>query len=430
VATFAPDPPITLPGGDFENVTGHRFNDWTFQDNEGESIFADHQLVHGGKTAVRMENVGSAHPAGNCRLSQAIKLQPFRQYHLSFWVKTQDLSPARAEVKVLTPDSQRFISFGTFRIAPTQDWRCHHIVFNSVTHTDAMLYLGIWAGNTGRIWWDDLRLEEIGLMNVLRRPGCPVSVRGENGEEHQEGRDFETIRDPNLHIWQVYHEPPVIHLTADSRIKDGERLRVSYYQPVIIYEDRLTSCLSEPKIFEWWRQEIKQANDMFHPPAFFMSHDELRVINWCTVCQSRGMTPGELLADNVRRAAQIIRDLRPDAEIWVWNDMFDPMHNAVDDYFLVNGSLKGSWEGLDPSIGIVNWMGRLRGKNCQFFADRGQKQVLSGYYDWDDDGAGIAEWLQNTKGIPGIAGAMYTTWQNKYEAMEAWAKKAWGERPE
>jgi hypothetical protein len=171
---------------------------------------------------------------------------------------------------------------------------------------------------------------------------------------------------------------------------------------------------------------VKEANDRFHPPAFMMSHDEMRVINQCALCQSRHMTPGQLLADNVRRSAQIIRDIRPDAEVWVWNDMFDPLHNAVDDYYLVNGTLWGSWEGLDRDIGIVNWMGERKGENCRFFAERGEKEVLAGYYDGDEDGSGIAEWLKNAQPIGGIVGAMYTTWQSKYGAMEAWAKAAWG----
>ena len=214
-----------------------------------------------------------------------------------------------------------------------------------------------------------------------------------------------------------------------TRIKESERLRVSYYHPAIVYEDRLTSCLSEPKIFDEWRQEIKQANDQFHPPAFFMDHDELRVMNWCALCQSRHMTPGQLLADNVHKAAQIIRDIRPDAEIWVWNDMFDPLHNAKDDYYLVNGTLKGSWEGLDSKIGIVNWYGELQGKNAKFFADRGEKQILAGYYDGDEHGEDIVKWLKGAEGVPGIVGAMYTTWEGKYDAMEAWARAAWGTKP-
>ena len=106
--------------------------------------------------------------------------------------------------------------------------------------------------------------------------------------------------------------------------------------------------------------------------------------------------------------------------------MFDPLHNAVDNFYAVNGSLKGSWQGLDSRIGIVNWHGGLLGKNCKFFADRGLKQILSGYYDSDSDGSAIAKWLANVKGIPGIVGAMYTTWEDKYEATGAWARRAWG----
>jgi hypothetical protein len=161
-----------------------------------------------------------------------------------------------------------------------------------------------------------------------------------------------------------------------------------------------------------------------------MSHDELRVMNQCALCQSRKLTPGQILADNVRKCAKMIRDLRPDAEIWVWNDMFDPMHNAVPSgYYVVNGPLTDSWKGLDKDVGIMNWHGGLEGKNCQFFADLGLKQMLSGYYDDDENGAGIAKWLANTKQAKGIVGAMYTTWADKYDAMEAWAEKAWGKGP-
>ena len=42
---------------------------------------------------------------------------------------------------------------------------------------------------------------------------------------------------------------------------------------------------------------------------------------------------------------------RPSFEtIYVWNDMFDPFHNAVNDYYLVRGDLKGSWEGLPKDV--------------------------------------------------------------------------------
>jgi hypothetical protein len=77
---------------------------------------------------------------------------------------------------------------------------------------------------------------------------------------------------------------------------------------------------------------------------------------------------------------------------------------------------------LDAAIGILNWYGELKGRNCNFFADRGLRQILCGYYDSDEDGSAIVQWLHNTAGVPGIVGVMYTTWEDKYGAMDAWAK--------
>ncbi|MBV9850680.1 MAG: hypothetical protein JO250_13485, partial [Armatimonadetes bacterium] len=307
------------------------------------------------------------------------------------------------------------------------DWTHYDLGFNSLDNTSGQLYLGTWGGTSGKFWWDDFRIEEVGLVNVLRRPGCPVTVRGEDGTAYEEGRDYQKIVDPLLHPWVAYHDPPAIHLTADSRIKDGQRLRVSYYHPVIVYDDRINNCLSEPRIFEDWADEVRTANERYRPDAFFMQHDEIREINQCASCQAKHMTPGELLAWNVRKAAGIIRKIRPDAPIWVWSDMFDPMHNAKEkDYYLVNGSLLGSWKGLDKGIGIVNWNGGAMGKDCPFFAKMGLRQILSGYYDGDNDGSAIAQWEANTKGVPGIVGAMYTTWGDNYGPMDVWARRAWG----
>jgi hypothetical protein len=74
----------------------------------------------------------------------------------------------------------------------------------------------------------------------------------------------------------------------------------------------------------------------------------------------------------------------------------------------------------------VNWAGYLRGRNLKWFSDRGHEQILSGYYDRDETGEGIESWLKAGEGLPGVTGAMYTSWEEKFDAMEAWAEKAWG----
>ena len=65
-------------------------------------------------------------------------------------------------------------------------------------------------------------------------------------------------------------------------------------------------------------------------------------------------------------------------------------------------------------------------RETRFFADLGLKQILSGYYDGDEDGSAIKDWYDKTAGVSGVVGAMYTTWEDKYGAMTVWAKKAWG----
>ena len=428
VATSQPDNPTKVLNGDFESSTDNKFTGWGWQDDIGVTTFADHKVVHSGNTSFRMENIGK-NPNGLCRISQPITLQPHRQYHISVWVKTENLRPAVPEVKVLTSTPQNCVSWQTFHVDPTQDWKQVDLVFNSFDETAANLYLGLWGGKEGKIWWDDLKVEEIGLVNVIRRPGCPVQVKSEDGTLYTEGQDYERISDPQYHPWLAWRGAcPTIKLTPNSRITEGEHLRVSYYHPIIIYEDRVSFCLSEPKVFEDWREDIEKANQLLHPAGFFMSHDEIRCANQCALCRSKGMTAGQLLAWNVHKAAAIIREVRPDASIWVWSDMFEPMHNGVDHYYAVNGTLAESWKGLDKDIGIVNWNGGLQGKNCKFFADLGLKQILSGYYDGDEDGSAIKQWLANTNSIKGIVGSMYTTWEDKYDAMSPWARKAWGAR--
>jgi hypothetical protein len=101
--------------------------------------------------------------------------------------------------------------------------------------------------------------------------------------------------------------------------------------------------------------------------------------------------------------------------------MFDPHHNAVaKDYYLVNGSYVNSWEGLTKDVIILPWYFEKRVESLKFFAERGHRQVIAGYYDSRPER--IQEWLKAAKGIEGVIGAMYTTWQNRYGDLEPFGR--------
>ena len=213
---------------------------------------------------------------------------------------------------------------------------------------------------------------------MLRRKGCPLQVTSADGKTvYTEGRDFEPVADTKLGQvpfageFEFEHEGPPLRLTPRSRIKDGETLLLSWYHPILTHGSQIMCCLSEPKVETILRDQARRVNELFHPKTFFMSHDEIRFANWCRACQDRKLTPGKMLAENVRRCVAILKQINPRARIVVWSDMFDPNHNAVDQYYLVNGSLKGSWEGLSRDVIIANWNSGKAAESLSWFAVAG-----------------------------------------------------------
>jgi hypothetical protein len=423
-ALLIPDPAARISNGGLEETRGDVFAGFGHQDAPGKATVVDREVVHQGKVACRMQDL-AATPV--CRLIQKVKVRPHACYRLSCWAKTRNLAPTGAfRLMAIGATGGRQLSFHEGGLEPTRDWTRVEVVFNSQDQIEVNLYAGLWGGKAGTLWLDDLALEEMSLVNVLRRDGCPLTVTSEDGKvNHVEGRDFEAVRDPKLGMvpyegeYEFNHPGPPLRVSANSRIKDGDRLRVSWYHPVLVLGSYAACCLSEPKVYSLLRDQARRVNDLYRPKTFFMQHDEMRVANWCRACRSRKLTPGELLADNARRCVQFIKEVSPEARVVVWSDMFDPTHNAVKNYYLVNGTLAGSWEGLDRSVWIANWNAGKAKASLNFFAHRGHPQVLAGYYDGDDN---YATWDAAALGVPGVTGFMYTTWQNRYDDLERYGR--------
>ena len=403
-ARLQPDPPLALKGGDFADLSQWGWKDPAVSADEGAALIRD--------------------PKGqNARIVQKLKLTPFRQYHLSVRIKTA-LFRGTPEVKVIAGD--RLLNYNSLGVKPTQDWQTHHVVFNSLDHTEANLYCGAWGGESGSLWFDDAKLEEVGLVNLVRRDGAPLLVRREAGSPLSEGSDFEKLSDPRMGnkpwngSYDIWHEPPVIR----TSLPDGTRLRVSYYHAVTVYDDQAMICPSEPRTLELLRDQARRMHQAWHAQGYFMSHDEIRVFNWCAACQKRGLDAGALLADNARSCVRILREVNPGGRIYVWSDMFDPNHNAHKDYYLVRGDLAGSWEGLDKEVVVVPWYFEKRAESLRWFSGRGHRQVIAGYYDHAPEQ--IRQWLDAAKGLPGVEGVMYTTWQQKYGDLEKFAELSAG----
>jgi len=417
-----------LGTGDMEQVTGDKVGGLSYQDGPGQCSFVDSQEKHEGHNSIRLEKFKQGNEAGNARLVWTIKTQPFHPCVLCGWYKTDGI---KGLVQAIALDAKgRNLAITETSPAPTQGWTQFKFSFNSLESNEIKIYVGVWGGTAGRMWWDDISVREAGLLNVIRRKGCPLKVTASDGTPMDEGKDFEPVADPGLGAkpwageYDADHQAPAIQIKAGGRIKEGDHLRVSYYSAKTGIGNQTSICLSEPKTNEIMRDEAKRVAALFHPRGLFWSHDEIRIGGWCDACTSRHLTPGQILAENARTCGKLQQELLPGSETYVWSDMFDPSHNAVDGYYLTNGTLAGSWEGLPKQAIIVNWNSGSAARSLSFFAGRGHRQILAGYYDGPADQ--IQPWLREARKNKGLCGVMYTTWVGNYADLEAFAKAAWG----
>ncbi len=418
-----------LVPGSFEEFQGDQFAGWRFQDEPGAGTYVDTKVTHGGKAALRIENAPGT--SGNRRIHKRIPSRRWTQFHASVWIKTEGFESA-GETKMFAMNPEgRVLSHSNLGVQRTQDWTQHHAVFNSLDGDYLQFYAGTWGCQGGKLWMDDLQLVEEPFVNLVRRPGCPLVVQNADGTQtYEEGHDYVPLADPQLGTvpyageFNIYHIPPQLKFPKVSRIQNGQKLQVSYYHAVTIYDNQVPCSLTEPKVFEVVDHQIRRVEKLFAPKTFFLSHDEIRVANWSQPDQQAGKKAGEVLAENVRRCVKIIREINPEAQLCIWSDMFDPHHNAVNNFYLVNGDLVGSWEGLPKDMAVTNWNSGKPDKSLPFFANRGHSQVLAGYYDGAPED--IRKWQAAGKGLKGINGAMYTTWKSNFTDLEKFAEAAWG----
>jgi hypothetical protein len=410
-ARFSPENSTSFANGGFEEHRGGRPGGYL----PGVNAAIDTTVFHSGNVSLRLAGFGSK-PDDSAHIVQQITLKPYRQYRLSLWVKTEDVKPGLlAGIQAQSEDGRSLHPWEP-QLSGTSDWRQLVSGFNSSSAAKFKLDIGIFEaakGATGTVWIDDVKVEEVGLLNVLRRDGTPVSVRDEkSGALYEEGKDYAPIADPPL-TFRWDHEGPLIRVLPGGRIREGARLRVSYYHGTTIYQGQVPVCLSEPKTQAIWDQQARLIHDLLAPHKYMMAMDELRMANSCEACKRLGLSTAELVGRAATRQFNAIRALDPKAEVYVWSDMYDPNHNARNRYYLAEGDITGSWNYIPKELKIVCWYYERRRLSLEHFSRLGFQTLAGAYYDADnlDNPKG---WLEALDQTPGAIGIMYTTWQDKY----------------
>jgi hypothetical protein len=189
--------------------------------------------------------------------------------------------------------------------------------------------------------------------------------------------------------------------------------------------------MTEPGVYRWLAANARAIKSVLpKQSAMLLSYDEIRQANSCFACRSRKMSAGELLAWSVGQTVQIYQSALPGADLYVWNDMFDPYHNAKDHVFNVEGDFAGSWKGLPANVSIMNWnLGHLS-ESLAWFSGRdsrqpiAHRQMIAGFYDQGNGAAEASKELKAAAGVPGVVGLMYTTYADDYSQLQSFADGA------
>lgn len=427
--------------GGFENGT----TGWTLISMPGAGI--ETSKPKSGKACLRISGGGKY-----ARIQQRIKLKPFRAYRLSGWFSTQGYTnwhDGRFTVEGTLPLLfKRTRPFGTpvdpihkgvwTTLAASHGWRFCQTDFNSLSNTSAKLSFMVSdprRTQAGTIWIDDIKLEEVGLYETVRTRTRPVTVKSADGKTtFKEGTDYVVDPKCNTFTMSSFHYQGHLAIPEGSAIKNGQELSVSWYQMSDVEQvyPETNFCISETR--DALLDDVKRMDEMYeHNKWLFMGFDEWRTAFWDDQCElfPNAKTAGDYMAGTLRMSGNLLWGQNRCRELYVWNDMFDPYHNAYWPYYaMTNGGCQYSWKDMNENIIIINWnacgMPWVE-KSIRFYmgldslSQKGKvyRQILSVM-----DAGRVGTWLNvvekaEREGGTGVIGISYVDWSARYNQMAA-----------
>jgi hypothetical protein len=419
-----------LLNGDFESGQ----TAWFDLGDPNVSIGSD---AYSGKGALTIVD-----PPGNARVRQKFAVKPWRQYHLSFDYKAAGAGIGSPMV-VVSDGSNLEKGRLTVYLHESAGWSDLHYLLNSGDSNELVIYLGVWGGAKGTVKFDDIKLEETGLVWLAHREGAPFKLYDPQNpsQVYAAGADYNEVIDPDMlphrpSFHNVFHWPPPFTLPKTTQLKPGQIVAADYYAATPLpHETQMGMCLTEPGVYQWLAKNAHEMKKVLPAESNLMfGYDEMRQANSCLSCRSKNLSPGELLAWSLGKTHGIYRNTLPGTSFWIWSDMFDPNHNAHNNYYYAEGDFAGSWKGVPPDISVLNWNLDHLKQSLTWFSGLNpdqpipHRQIIAGFYERPDAAGEARRELREAAGIPGIRGLMYTTWIDDYSKLQTYAdavRAAW-----
>ena len=357
--------------------------------------------------------------------SESVKfaVKPCRRYRLSTCVKIEGVlrksvyggvGPTYG-VFAKSCDSGQFSSSHHDDFEPVQDWTDTGFTFVTGEEDDEVtLCCRANAYDVGRIHIRDARLEELGVEYPVRRAGTRFEVRdAANGRVYREGVDYAVVPAVDLLRHDRRERPLELEILASGAIVEGARLLVSAWEPKSVSDSQFTACFTNPALKEYYRRSARGLVRELGVTKWFMSADEIRVGCRCENCLKDPDVAGVRLGKDYRAQYDAIRAACPDADIYMWPDMANVNHNAMDKYYLMRTTTKGALDFVPTDVTMVSWWGAKAPINLPYYTARGYRTMGAGYYDKRSAEAtrkSAADWRPQLDETPNARGYMYTTW--------------------
>lgn len=360
-------------------------------------------------------------------VSTSLPTRAGAQYHVSWWAKTDGFYGA-TDVRVSDAFGQLFwFDKSQMPVAPTQGWTRYDYAF--IARSPTTITVAMPGPSNGSVWFDSLGVEETALVNVVRRGGCPLTLRdAASGRRYLEITDYLVTGEPGGAggTFPPWHPPQTLAVQPGSRLRPGQRLDLTYYATTPVYWNGRTSqnsvCLTDPAALQW-ADDVVDGLAGLDVWGVLAGYDEVRHGNTCASCTAAKTTPGDLLAQHIARTTGRLRGVLPSARQMIWSDMVGG-HNERAVGFYVAGSWAGASKGVPADAIILNWERKSDADAVaalKHYRDAGLEQWVAGYYD-TGDGAAAAKRERGWQAAAGVEvpAMVYTTWRDDYGELEAY----------
>ena len=349
--------------------------------------------------------------------------KPCRRYRLSTCVRIEGVRAKSVyggvgpTYGVLTKscDSGQYSSSHHDNFEFVQDWTESGFTFATGEEDDEVaLYCRVDGYDAGRILVRGAKVEELGIEYPVRRAGTRFEVRdAATGRIYREGVDYAAVPAVGLLSPDRRGNPLELEILASGSIADGARLLVSAWEPKSVSDNQFTACFTNPALKDYYRRSARGLARELGVTKWFMSADEIRVGCRCENCLKDPDVAGVRIGKDYRAQYDAIREACPGADIYMWPDMANINHNAMDKYYLMRTTTKGALDFIPTDVTMVSWWGTKAPINLPHYAARGYRTMGAGYYDKRDAGStrkSAEEWRAHLDETPNARGYMYTTW--------------------